>query len=432
MKHVVIVSLAFLFSACALTKRAVVERELKTAELKFQDHKGFMLYDPSSEKTLIEYKPDRYFVPASNVKVLTLFASLNILGDKVPALYYQINGDSLIIQGTGDPSFLYKDVYQDDFVFQFLQSSKQKIFFSSSNFSTPHFGPGWAWDDYNSSYSVERSSFPLYGNRFTVMKLANKNTLKIDQTYFKKYFWLGDSLSRTPYVVREMGDNRIDYFPGFQTRDHTWDVPFKTSPELIAELLADTLKRDVQYLRNAITLNDKQVLYGVSTDSLYKVMMQESDNFIAEQLLIMSAGVLSDTLNPEITIRFIQENLLGELPDKTNWVDGSGLSRYNLVTPRSMVKLWELLYKQVPTNRLMPLLAAGGVSGTLKNFYVADKPYIFGKTGTLRNNHNLSGFIITKSGKTLIFSFMNNAYSKPTAEIREEMERILQHIYQKY
>jgi serine-type D-Ala-D-Ala carboxypeptidase/endopeptidase (penicillin-binding protein 4) len=421
-----------LLASCTISKQAIVRRDLHQAEIIFQDHKGFMLYDPVTKKTLIDYQSDRYYVPASNTKVLTLFASLNILGEKVPALYYQISGDSLIIQGTGDPSFLYKYVYQDNAVYDFLKSAPQQIYFSSSNFNTAHFGPGWAWNDYNYSYSPERSALPVYGNVFKVSKPALQSTLEIEQAYFKKFFWLGDSLARTPYVMREVGGNRIDYFPGIQTKDMSWEIPFRTSPELIVELLSDTLKKEVKYLRNGKALHNKQILYGVQTDSLYKLMMQESDNFIAEQLLLVSAGVLSDTLDPEIVMRFIQDNYFIHLPDKPIWVDGSGLSRYNLVTPRSMIKIWEMLYEQIPSDRLFQLLATGGVSGTLKNSYKADEPYVFGKTGTLRNNHNLSGFIRTKSNKILIFSFMNNGFTKPTAEIRTEMERILRYIYEKY
>src|SRR5690606_40565208 len=68
---------------------------------------------------------------------------------------------------------------------------------------------------------------------------------------------------------------------------------------------------------------------------LYKVMMQESDNFIAEQLLLLCAQVLSDSLKTEIAIDFVKKHYLDDLVDEPVWVDGSGLSRYNLFTPRS-------------------------------------------------------------------------------------------------
>ncbi|HMP98425.1 MAG TPA: D-alanyl-D-alanine carboxypeptidase [Cyclobacteriaceae bacterium] len=419
-------------AACVPVKHKYVVNSLKEVESRFQDHKGFMLYDPESKQELISYRADKYYIPASNTKVLTLFASLQIIGDSIPALYYTERGDSLIIQGSGDPSFLYRYVHQNANVFDFLKYTQKIIYFSADNFQTAHFGPGWAWNDYNYAYSPERSAFPVYGNVFKVSKAAYQNTLQIDLPIFKKYFWLGDSLQRTPYVMRDIGTNRIDYFPGIQTRDMSWQVPFKTSADLLVDLLADTLKREVRQLRRPVSLSQKKIIYSIPADSLYKVMMEESDNFIAEQLLLVCAGLLSDTLNPDITIKYLQENYFQQLPDRPVWVDGSGLSRYNLTTPRSMVKLWEMLYQQIPHERLIPLLATGGISGTLKSNYKAEQPYVFGKTGTLRNNHNLSGFIKTKSGRMLIFSFMNNNFTTAASEVRAEMEQILQYIRDNY
>jgi D-alanyl-D-alanine carboxypeptidase/D-alanyl-D-alanine-endopeptidase (penicillin-binding protein 4) len=161
-------------------------------------------------------------------------------------------------------------------------------------------------------------------------------------------------------------------------------------------------------------------------------MMQQSDNFIAEQLLLACSGVLSDTLKPEIAIQYSKNNLLVDLPDEPIWVDGSGLSRYNLFTPRSIVQLWTKIYDIVPRERLFPLLATGGKYGTIRNWYKADKPYIFGKTGSLSNVHCLSGYLVTKSGKTLIFSFMSNNFVASTNKLRTNMQDILKMIYERY
>ena len=172
--------------------------------------------------------------------------------------------------------------------------------------------------------------------------------------------------------------------------------------------------------------------FSLPVDSVYKHMMQESDNFIAEQLLLVVSGVLTDTLQSQIAIDTIQNSLNTFLPDTMNWVDGSGLSRYNLFTPRSLVKLWEELINLLGQERLMEIVAIGGEAGTIKNLYAAESPYIYGKTGTLRNNHNLSGLLKTKSGKVLLFSFMNNNYPGSSGPIKEEMERILYQIHEKY
>lgn len=208
-------------------------------------------------------------------------------------------------------------------------------------------------------------------------------------------------------------------------------VPFRVDPNIICALLSDTLKREVRPTTTPLS-RDARTLFSIHVDSLYSVMMQESDNFIAEQLLLMSANVLSDTLKPEIAIEYMKENHLNDLPDEPIWVDGSGLSRYNLFTPRSIVRLWEKISETVPRDRLFPLLATGGVNGTIRNWYRAEKPYIFGKTGSLSNNHCLSGFLVTKKGKVLIFSFMNSNFTESGSAIRRNMQEILEKIYEHY
>lgn len=422
--------MAWVAIGCSSVSKNQLTRKFRSTEQKFQHHAGFVLYDPAKKKTLFSYNGERYFTPASNTKIFTFYATLSILGDSVPGLRYIQRGDSLIIAGTGDPSFLYPYTFSNSVAYDFLKNTPHDIYYSESLFNTSPLGPGWAWSDYLYSYSVERSAFPVYGNFFVVSRDAGKK-LSVSPAYFKKYFWLADSTQRSE-ISREIGSNRIDYFPGRNHRaTEKWEVPFKSSAVLVTDLLSDTLKRQVRILSRPYA-GEMKTLFSVPTDSLLKTMMQQSDNFIAEQLLLMCSQLLSDTLQPEITIRYMKQNRLTDLPDKPVWVDGSGLSRYNLFTPRSIVTLWEKIYAEAEHDRLFRLLAAGGRTGTLRNWYKADVPYIYGKTGTLSNNHSLSGYLITKKGRTLIFSFMNNNFTAPVAELRREMESILKRIRDNY
>jgi D-alanyl-D-alanine carboxypeptidase/D-alanyl-D-alanine-endopeptidase (penicillin-binding protein 4) len=415
--------------ASACTPNKYLTTSFRNTEQSFQDHVGFVLYDPATHKTIFNHQGERYFTPASNTKIFTLYASLKLLGDSIPALRYVSANDSLIFWGTGHPGFLYDETWQDTVVYNFLRAREEHLFFSSSNFQTEAFGPGWSWDDYMYYFQVERTPFPLYGNLAKVKKSGT--AFLADPPVFDFAINSVATPPKTSTMVRGKESNLVTYLKGVADRPRQWKIPFHVNDDLVTKVLKDTLGKDVTSI-NKILPPYAQTLYAPAADSLYKVMMVESDNFIAEQLLLTCAGVVSDTLRPEIAIKYVKENFLSDLPDEPVWVDGSGLSRYNLFTPRSIVALWAKLDSIMPRERLFQLLAVGGKNGTLKNYYAAEKPFIFGKTGTLSNNHVLSGFLVTKQGHTLIFSWMNNNFVSSTGAVRGKMEEILRWIYEKY
>lgn len=425
MKYLVLL-VAIAVVACS--PRHSILRQVREAASELKDHSGFSLYDPSSGKFLIDHQSDRYFTPASNTKIFTLYASLMVLGDSVAALKYIQRNDSLIFWGMGDPSLLYKNSFNSSRALTFLQNRPEKLFFSTSNFRTEVLGPGWAWDDYPYSYSSERTPFPIYGNLITINK--EPDSFEVFPPRFMEHFTQATDTLPYAEVIREVDGNQLTYYPG-RSNNSEWEVPFRYSSDLVVELLQDTLKRTVEEINWRLP-HDALEIKSVPADSLYRVMMQDSDNFIAEQLLLQVAAVVSDTLKPEIAIKHTTKNFLMDLPDSPRWVDGSGLSRFNLFTPRSIVKLWEKIYKQIPQERLFRLLAVGGQSGTIKNWYKNEEPFVFAKTGTLSNNHTLSGFLRTRKGKIFIFSMMNNNYIAPNNDVRKHMEKILFMIYNKY
>jgi D-alanyl-D-alanine carboxypeptidase/D-alanyl-D-alanine-endopeptidase (penicillin-binding protein 4) len=162
-------------------------------------------------------------------------------------------------------------------------------------------------------------------------------------------------------------------------------------------------------------------------------MLLPSDNFMAEQLLLNYSAAAGLTMSTDSVIKYMLQNHLTDLPDKPQWVDGSGLSRQNLFSPADLVKLCEKIYDEVgDEKRLFALLPNGGRSGTLKKAFKADIAFIFAKTGSLSNNYNLTGYLKTEAGKTLIFSFMNNNFLSPIADIKAEVERILTLIHTRY
>lgn len=422
-----------LLSSCSSLKRANhhIEDDLESAPVFQQGFAGLAVYDPEEHRMLFEHNSDKYFTPASNTKLFTFYTGLKILGDSVPALKYTIKNDSLIFEGTGDPSLLYPDL-PDSQVLSFLKNTGDSLYFVPPIYTESYFGPGWAWDDYNAYYSVERTPLPIYGNRVYFSFRKGQERPKSFPKIFKDSLLVSADTTNSR-IRRELAYNGFSFENTLKTKDFEQEVPFKYSPHLLVNLLQDTLQKKVNILHNLppkVRLD--KTLYSIPADSMYKHMLQVSDNFIAEQILLMAAQKISDSLKTEIAIDYMKKNYLKDLPDEPIWVDGSGLSRYNLFTPRTMVKLLEKISEEVPREKLFDMLPTGGKSGTLKNYYKAEEPYIYAKTGTLSNNHSLSGFLITKKGKVLIFSFMNSNYTVPTSSLKAGMENILESIRDNY
>ena len=392
-----------------------------------QNFSGLAVYDPVSKKNVLEHNSEKYFTPASNIKLLTFYAALKELQDSIPGIRYTSKTDSLIFWGTGDPSFLNPNVSSPK-VFDFLKNSKQDLYLVENNYSPDAFGPGWAWDDYNDSYASEISNFPIYGNLAQFTFSEEDSIPTAIPKYFQKALKKNAAISTS--VKRVLETNTFQFN---SAKNDTVRVPFKTSSALTAKILSDTLKRTVQLIPFSNTNAEKSnTIYSVASDSVYKIMLQQSDNFIAEQLLLLISEKISDSLNSKITIEYIQKTYFKDLPDEIKWVDGSGLSRYNLITPRTLIKILEKIYQEIPQEKLFYLLPQGGKSGSLKEMYKNEEPYVFAKTGSLRNNHNLSGFLKTRSGKVLLFSFMNNNYVIASSEIKKSMEKILLQFYNNY
>lgn len=409
----VFISSILLFYGC---KSAQVTKKItKQLYTDFYDNQftGLLVVDTKTNDTVFNYNANKYFTPASNTKIFTLYTALQILPEKIPAFKYNIDQDTITIQGTGDPTFLHP-FFQDSTALKMAQNYK-KVKLILNNLSDDKYGPGWAWEDYDTYFSPERSSFPMYGNVVTV---NNRNNLQSIPKALEK-----NIQNSTGKFSRDYHSNNFYYNP---KNNKTVEIPMVIDTNLIAELWDGLLPGKV-FITNHTSKKLTQIAYSVKADSLYKRMMHESDNFLAEQILILSSSTLSDTLNTSKIRNFILENPLKNLKQKPRWVDGSGLSRYNLFSPTSFVQVLTKLYADMPRNRLFNLFPSGGEFGTLKNWYAGNsKPYIYAKSGTLDNNYSLSGYLITNSGKTLIFSFMNNHFTKPIKEVKKNMQTVLE------
>jgi len=424
----------FLIQANHADARRIKKRKIKKLfkhSAILNDHfTGFALYDLDEKKMIYEQNADKYFIPASNTKLFTFYTCLKMLGDSIPALKYVIHNDSLIFWGTGDPSFLHDDL-RGVKGFNFLKNSGKKLFFASGSYTSDFYGGGWAWDNYSAYYQAEINELPIEGNVAVIY--ADKNdSLQASPPYLKKYFKCDSTYLPDHFRVRrDFLSNTFIYPSTAPPKTFRQDIPWKTSTALTLALLQDTLKEPVNEIHLPLP-DDAKTIYDEVADTVYKHMLQPSDNFIAEQLLLVCSSAKFKTLNTDSVINYSKSHFLNDLPDTPQWVDGSGLSRQNLFTPRSIITLLAKILDEVKNDDLIhSLMPAGGVIGTIKTAYKTDngQPFVWAKTGSLNNNYNQSGYLITRKGKRLAFSFMNNNFTKPSRQLRDEMVSIITYIH---
>ena len=393
-------------------------------------HVGISIYEPATNKYWYNYDGDHYFVPASNTKIPTCYAAMKYLGDSIRGLEYLETDSLLFIKPTADPTLLHRDI-KDQPVFEFLKKSTKKLAYVTPRWEAEIYGSGWAWNDYNYDYMAERSELPIYGNviEFAMQQAGNKYELHGD-IYFFRYALNSYVVPMTPNIRirRRRVDNTFDVFESTSKFSRV-QIPFRTWEN--ERLLEDTLKK--AWLDNVFPADNMKyhVVYSHPTDSLLKMMMHRSDNFFAEQTLLMVSNERLGVMNDEKIIDTLLRTDFKDLPQKPRWADGSGLSRYNLFTPQDFVFILNSMKREFGMNRIKTLLPTGN-EGTLEGRFVSESNYIFAKTGTLSGVVALSGFLYTKKNKLLIFSVLVNNHNSSATAVRKAVEKFIQGTRNRY
>jgi len=179
---------------------------------------------------------------------------------------------------------------------------------------------------------------------------------------------------------------------------------------ILASHVSPTLRDDV-ILTNKLSLNLHAELLSLRLGDRFAMDLSTGGNSIAE-------GV-------RVTRQFAVD--AGVSQDDLALFDGSGLSTYDLVTPRAIAKLLQFASTQPWFAAYKASLPVGGVDGSLESRFTKAplKGHVFAKTGTNSETRALSGYLECASGRTVIFSILAGDHFPSTGADREAMDRMV-------
>ena len=346
--------------------------------------------------------------PASNIKILTVLGSLTS-GDTIPSIKYKISNDTLRISSTGYP-FIAHPKYDDEDLETFIKSFNH-IVYHKPNIDLTKYGPAWAWDDFKYYFQAERSEMPIYGNVIQIVKEFN-DSIKVTPDIFQ----VVNNLKQKEKVYRDHQENNFSINPSLIKAGDTIYYPFVTSRKITMNLLESFFETSISYEEDE--LKNYKIWNSKVKDDIYSAILKDSDNLISESLAANISLRSNDTISVDKGLKII----LNSLDDnKTQLYDGSGLSRYNLIKPSSLIIALEKIYQYYGLERIKKIFPNNYIINETEDF-------VWGKTGTLKNNHNYSGYIITNKGRQYVFSIMINHFTDDIDIIKEAISDFLKYI----
>ena len=417
------VATIMILSACSVRQ---AQKTLLSAEAVKGAHIGIAIYNDTKGQWLTKYQSDHYFTPASNTKILATYLGLEFLGDSLPGWKMAENADTLFLLPMGDPSFMHPEFRHQPVVDIIKNTKKQVVVVGNNQDQFEIFGSGWSWADYAEDYQPERSRMPIYGNVVHFYQ-SNKKLEAIKPFYFFKDIVDLDKVEEKNWSRNRTG-NRF-FTTSENNKSKYFQVPFSQEdvPMLLAvDLLKDTLGKTINFQKKStLPATSFKTIKTVPTDSLLKIMMLRSDNFYADQIVLMASEQLFGKMDDAALLDSAKKLFFADLPQKMRWADGSGLSRYNLNTPENYIAILQQMQAKFGEARVKNIFEKGG-EGTIAAYYKNFPGTMYAKTGTLGGQVALSGFIYTPKQQKLYFSVLvANHMSPSSTQVRRAVETYL-------
>lgn len=431
-------------------------------------HWGILVVDPASGDTLYSRNAGKLFMPASNMKILTSSTILTQLG---PGYRFKtafaargvvtggtLDGDLLVV-GRGDPSvsdhmlgdaMIPLRVIADSLAARGIRRITGRVLSYGDAFPGSVFGYGWTYDDFEDSYSAPIDEL-LFNEGFSEIKVRGGATAGAPATYEVKP---AKATQRVRFSVTTVApapkDGARRPGPTVRKDSTTWDAIVEGQIGA-----GDTLTLEVPHhnpddayvaaMTEALTTRGISVEGGTSPGSgridtlavlsspplseILKALMKPSQNQIAEMLFRTIALEKYGTGRPDSAAAAVREQIAKwgvPIPQEAVVRDGSGLARYDYISPRTVVRILDAMKKSPSFSVFYDALPIGGVDGTIKNRMKGTPAAnnVHAKTGSVALSRSLSGYVTTANGKMLIFSFLSNNWTVPTRDVERVQDAI--------
>ncbi|AVH71745.1 D-alanyl-D-alanine carboxypeptidase [Nostoc sp. 'Lobaria pulmonaria (5183) cyanobiont'] len=415
---------------------------------------GILIQPLSTGSTLYSRDAQKYFTPASNLKLLTTAAALQELDAnfRIRTSIYQNGNGVLRVVGRGDPSL--SDTQLQTLAQQLKQkgiTQIQRLIADDSYIQGDIVNPTWQWEDVQSSDGAPVSSFILNQNIFSfklVPQAVGKSlqVVWIDPGEAKQWRIINQSVTvaqnqpSSVNVTRELSGTvlRIQGQLATNSEPSLIDLPVVDPNYYFLRHFRTALATEKISLGQTLVVNggvNQEEIAFVESPPLAELLMetlQNSNNLYAEALLRALAVKkirLKNQTSADVGLEVVKASLtkLGVDPANYILVDGSGLSRRNLVTPEAFVQILRGMAKTPAAYIYRTSLPVAGKSGTLEGRFqnTSAEGIVQAKTGTLTGVVSLSGYLNAPKYEPLVFSIIVNQSDQSATVIRQAIDEIV-------
>lgn len=403
----------------------------------------------------------RSFVPASILKIFTAEAALLFLGSdyKFQTSFYtdatSLNNGvlygNLYLVHSGDPTLTYYDLIDlmDALKSHQITQIEGNVYIDTTAYDEVVYGPGWIWKDTRYCYAAPISA-----------SIINHNCLSF-------HIAPGKAAGHPANIVGSPNH----YFSGFQNsvvtkthRSRACSIRLGTNADSsitvsgcmpkgryaqgISTVVSNVVEYNKSLLRTLFNRSGIQVNGSVTAgaappnlpvvathqskplSTLITEMLKKSDNIIAGSIFKKLGETYSKRPgsweNGSMAVSHILSQKARVSTSNMNVLDGSGLSRYNQITPGQMLQVLDFAYHDSATNyEFISGLPVAGVDGTLKHRLHNISWRVRAKTGTMSGVNSLAGFAVSRDKEPIAFVIIVNGHTGMGWKYKELEDRIV-------